>query len=314
MKSFTQFFNKLKYLDRIILESKNNNKLVNDYINSLNEKGYVIIENFIKEELLSEVLNIYYKALEEEKNFELPCLGQSLINENKHKNLIENYFRYPPNELLKLGIGFDSSFFNSYDECINKFNPSTLKLYLNYVPELFNLWLNDLLLAVIEGYMGLRPYLLEAYIRRNFPAKYKVMNHFWHRDTNHKNYLVKAFIFLSDCDIDKGPHEYISGTITDLKLHGKIYYSDEEVDSVYNVNSICRIKSIVKAGTVILEDTRGLHRATIPISGFRDLGYAVFVPLSKIDKKSSPLYKIPIEDYNKLSELQRSYIPSQNIE
>ena len=34
--------------------------------------------------------------------------------------------------------------------------------------------------------------------------------------------------------------------------------------------------SNVKAGTIIIEDTRGLHKAGIPKRDYRDLGFAVF--------------------------------------
>jgi len=161
--------------------------------------------------------------------------------------------------------------------------------------------------------MGLRPYLIEAYLRRNFPAKYKVMNHFWHRDTNHPIFLLKAFIFLSDCKITTGPHEYISGSINDLRISGKTYYTEEEISNVYPKDSKNRILSIVKAGTIIIEDTRGLHKATIPQEGFRDLGFAVFFPLSFLPKKIKPYYNINTNDYQKLSNRQKSYIPSNNI-
>jgi hypothetical protein len=173
--------------------------------------------------------------------------------------------------------------------------------------------LNEEILKIIDTYMGLRPHLVEAYLRRNFPAKYKVMNHFWHRDTNHPEFLLKAFIFLSDCKITNGPHEYVSGSIQDRRLDGKPYFLDKEVDSLYPDDSSNRIKSVVKAGTVILEDTRGLHRATIPKEGFRDLGFAIFMPLSKFSKTFEPLYKIHESAYSKLTEYQKSFIPKQNI-
>ena len=104
------------------------------------------------------------------------------------------------------------------------------------------------------------------------------MNHHWHRDTNNKFFLLKAFLFLNDCTLKNGPHNYIKGSHKDLSLNGKVYYSNEEVEKNYDTKTDL-ILSEVKAGTLIIEDTRGLHRAGIPLEGHRDLMYGIFFPL-----------------------------------
>ena len=43
-----------------------------------------------------------------------------------------------------------------------------------------------------------------------------------------------------------------------------MYYSDEEIDDVWPISSPNHITSEVPAGTIIIEDTRGLHKAGIP--------------------------------------------------
>ena len=201
----------------------------------------------------------------------------------------------------------------SYDQVVNEFQPSTLKTYIPDTQDFFKLWLRPEILQVIEAYMGLRPRLVEAYLRRNFPASHRVMNHSWHRDINNKDYLVKVFIFLSDCQLHHGPHEYIAGSIQDAKLEGKKYYTDEEVDNIYPEGSKNRIQSVVKAGTIIIEDTRGLHRAKIPEKEFRDLGYAIFFPIRIFYKYKTPYYTISEEVLNSLNKVQQSYIPKEFI-
>lgn len=310
MNAKVKLKNLVKYFNRYFLKKKEVNDITQERVKSLKEKGYLVLENFFSGDDLLGLQKKYKEELETKYNFELPCLSQSLIDEVKHKELIDKYFKYDPSDLVKYGITFDKKDFSSYEEVLNKYKPSTLKTYLTNIPSFFSTWLNEEILDVIEEYMGLRPHLMEAYLRRNFPAKYKVMNHFWHRDTNHPNYLLKAFIFFSDCKITTGPHEYISGSIEDSRVSGKPYYSEDEINQVYPPESKERIRSIVKAGTVIIEDTRGLHRATIPQEGFRDLGFAVFVPQSVLSKKTKPLYGIPKEYYQKLSNRQKSYIPN----
>lgn len=306
--------NKIKYFDRYSFAfNAKNDSFIDSKVKELKQKGFVILEEFIPKTNLLEFQDEYRDILEKKLKFETPCLSQTLIDPVKHDSQIKNYFKYKPSELVNFGLTFDKSNLSGYEEALAKYRPSTLKTYLTDIPSFYSLWLDERLLNIVEGYMGLRPHLVEAYLRRNFPAKYKVMNHFWHRDTNHPDFLLKAFIFFSDCKITNGPHEYISGSISDLTVSGKPYYTDEEVDLVYPPNSQKRVKSVVKAGTVILEDTRGLHRATIPEEGYRDLGFAVFLPLSKFSNPLAPMYHIPKNSFENLSSYQKSYIPKQNI-
>ena len=70
--------------------------------------------------------------------------------------------------------------------------------------------------------------------------------------------------------------------------------------------------SKVPAGTIIIEDTRGLHKAGIPVKSFRDLGYVVFMPVNFF-KKPKNLYSITKSTYQKLTTTQKLFIPKQNI-
>jgi hypothetical protein len=305
----------LKYFDRII-KTDITDVVQLERIDSLKKHGYVIMEDFIKPERLGEMQADYRSVLEKECKFELPCLAQTKIDEDGHSDIIDNYFRFHPQDLSLRGLTFDQEDVVDYESVLAKFKPSSLKTSLTDLPNFIGIWLDKELLEIIEGYLGMKPYLVEAYVKRNFPAKYRVMNHFWHRDTNNPDYVVKAFVFLSDCTITTGPHEYIAGSIEDLRLSGKPYFADEEVDALYPSGSPERVKSVVKAGTVIIEDTRGLHRAVTPEEGFRDLGFAVFVPVSQFSKFKSAIrgnarryYEIGLEKYSKLTEWQKSYIP-----
>lgn len=306
---------RIKYFDRII-KTDSNDVIQLERIESLKKHGYVIMKDFIKPDRLDEMQAEYRSALEKKCKFELPCLAQTKINEGSHSDIIDNYFRFHPDELALRGLTFDHGDFDDYESVLTKFRPSSLKTSLTDLPDFITTWLDEEMLEIIEGYLGMKPYLIEAYVKRNFPAKYRVMNHFWHRDTNNPDYVVKAFVFLSDCTIKTGPHEYVAGSIEDLRLSGKPYFNDEEVDSLYPPGFAERVKSVVTAGTVIIEDTRGLHRAVTPEEGFRDLGFAVFVPVSKFSKLKTAIrgttrhyYKIDIEQYSKLTERQKSYIP-----
>jgi hypothetical protein len=134
------------------------------------------------------------------------------------------------------------------------------------------------------------------------------MNHYWHRDINHNFHLLKMFVFLSDCTIETGPHEFIQGSHSNHNiLNGQRYYKDEQIDELYPPSHKNRILSIVKAGTVVIENTHGLHRATIPRAGHRDLGFGVFMPIPSFYRHKN--YHFPKETYDSLSPMQRAFIP-----
>lgn len=301
------------YLGRHSERMDSSDRLLQSRIETLRQKGFLILENFIEPVVLGNLQKKIKTVLEESFEFETPSIAQSRIHPETHKKEIENYFLSTLKEWENLGITFSRSEMKSYDQILSEFQPSTLKWYVMKEELFAHLWLNKELLKIVESYMGLRPYLQEAYLRRNFPAKYRVMNHFWHRDRNHPDYLLKAFFFFTDCKLENGPHEYIAGSVQDRSLDGKPYYDDSEVDALYPVGSENRIQSIVKAGTVVIEDTRGLHRAMVPETGFRDLGFAVFLPKPFFKPWGTPLYKIDNTTFNSLDNIQKQYIPNKFI-
>lgn len=276
------------------------------------DQGYIKIDGSTSKDSLSRINETLLNGFETNCSFEQPTLGQSLINEDKdsHKELIKNYFYADQKKLIAEDLTFISDQYSNYDEMKERFNPSSLKLMLKNSHEFYQTILDDNILDWVEAYMGFKPILIESYVRRNFSAKYKVMNHFWHRDTNHDEHLLKAFFFFTDCKEENGPHWYISGSHKNNILKGKRYYDDLDVENYPNYDNKL-VKSIVKKGTTIIEDTRGLHKAGMPSSGYRDLGYAVFLP--KTLKDQSGYYKISKDVFQSLSPRAKRYIPSGNI-
>jgi len=244
-------------------------------VNDLEKHGFLVFENFIDEENITKIQEFVNLKLEN-LDFETPCVGQNLIDESLHQHLIANNFLLTPNDALKEGIAFTKNQVKSYQEVKEKYNPSSLKISVTDNASIMKAILDKRLLAIIENYFGFTPILKEAYLRRNFCADFKIMNHFWHRDKN-SPFLLKAFLFITDCDEYNGPHNYVSGSHNEKIFTKEKYYSDKEIE--HNPVLKNRIhKSVVKAGTLILEDTRGLHKAGVPSDGYRDLAFAVFTP------------------------------------
>ena len=278
----------------------------NHHINNLRNDGFVLIENFLDEKTLTTLQKEFEDSLHH-LNFDTPCLAQSQIDPIKHKLLISNFLLGSDAELEKAGVMFRKDDAISYQQVIDDFKPSTLTTQMLEYSECYRkIWLDPYILGIVSSYLGLIPHLSEAYVRRNFPASYKTMNHYWHRDLN-SSHLLKVFVFLSDCNEKNGPHEYISGTHKQYEiLNGKRYFHDEEVDKLFPLGHPRRKTSIVKAGSVIIEDTRGVHRAKLPENGWRDLGYMVFMPLRPFYPYQN--FKFPIKAYNRLNSLQKMFI------
>jgi hypothetical protein len=277
-------------------------------INAIETDGCVIFDSYIPEEKLKTMQLELNQALIN-LQFNTPCLAQNKIDPNIHEDLINNHMLATPQQLEEQGVTFDKSQAINYKQVLTDFHPSTLTVPMLEMSTTYQqIWTDPFILGIIAAYLGIVPKLTEAYVRRNFPANYRSMNHYWHRDINHNFHLLKMFVFLSDCTIETGPHEFIKGSHTNLKiLNGQRYYQDAQINKIYPPSHENRVLSTVKAGTVIIENTQGLHRATIPKTAYRDLGFGVFMPIPPLYRHKN--YHFPKDAYQALSAFQKAFIP-----
>ena len=280
-------------------------------LETLREKGYVIFDHLVGTREFLRLSDHVRSLFEIELKFRTPCLSQKLIDQELHKNLIHKNFKAPLEDLRAGGLLFESTDVKTYDQVIRDYAPSTLTLDIPSQKQFFDVWLDSRVIEVISGYMGFVPIMREAFIRRNFPCNYTVMNHKWHRDTNHRSHLLKAFVFFTDCDLETGAHHYVPSSINDPRFRDGKYYEDDEIDDAFPPEEGKQMTSNVPAGTIILEDTRGLHKAGIPVHSYRDLGFSVFVPNSFLHY-DSPHYSVDLRTYGDLTDFQQQFIPKRN--
>ena len=283
-----------------------------DLVNQLRTTGFVVLDHLVGSSDIIKLKGKLDKKIEHEFDLKFPCLAQSKIDQNRDRDLIAENFLTSTDELNKRGLTFSRDDIQSYEQMIDIFQPSTLTVSMPSESAFYSLWLDKTVMNIVSNYMGFYPYLTEAYIRRNFPCRYPVMNHNWHRDTNHETHLLKAFMFFTDCDIDTGAHHYIAGSINDARFRDKAYYTDDEINSAWPTGSENHMVSKVKAGTIIIEDTRGLHKAGIPKKAYRDLGFAVFLPPNMF-RKSRPLYHIQQSAFDHLTQERNYSFPHQTL-
>lgn len=284
-----------------------------DQLASLRSQGYVAFDHLVGTDRLAQLQEDLKQRIEHDLDFEYPCLAQTRIDPERDADMIASNFLATNAQLKARDLTFERADAKSYDQVVTEFEPSSLKTFLPDTPQWLGTWLDPAILPIVEAYMGFRPELTEAYIRRNFPAKFVVMNHAWHRDRNHPTHLLKAFIFLNDCTLENGPHHYISGSVQDRRMDGQNYFSEEDVRTLYPAGGKNDVVSVVPAGTIILEDTRGLHKAGMPNAGYRDLGFVTFLPPIALAKRA-PLYTVSRGALEGLSAAQAAYIPKANIQ
>tara|TARA_X000000950_G_scaffold238734_1_gene290934 strand:- start:116 stop:1063 length:948 start_codon:yes stop_codon:yes gene_type:complete len=288
------------------------NPSVDAAVSQLRDIGFVKLDHLVGSPVFDDMKASLNQRIEKDFEFNLPCLAQTKIDNDRDQDLIAKNFLTSNDQLVERNLTFCRDDVSSYDQMLADFQPSSLTLPILSDPMYYNLWLDPMVMEIVSSYIGFVPHMTEAYTRRNFPSSYKIMNHNWHRDTNHDKYLVKAFIFFTDCDIDTGAHHYIAGSIHDSRFRDKVYFTDQEIHSAWPYGSDDHIISTVPAGTIIIEDTRGLHKAGIPNRDYRDLGFAIFMP-PNIFRPSRPLYYIKQSSHYELSAMQKAFIPNKNI-
>ncbi|MFA6901893.1 MAG: phytanoyl-CoA dioxygenase family protein [Gallionellaceae bacterium] len=95
---------------------------------------------------------------------------------------------------------------------------------------------------------------------------------YYHFDMDRPKWL-KFFIYLTDVTTDNGPHTFISGSqqtggIPDTMLKkGYARLTDEEVEQHYDREKV--VEFAAPRGTIIAEDTRGLHKGKHVAQGDR---------------------------------------------
>jgi hypothetical protein len=134
---------------------------------------------------------------------------------------------------------------------------------------------NATLVAIVRKYLGAEPILWLTQLRRTFPPSDHPVNlrpaldrkpgqydfHDFHYDT-HDFKALTAFVYLTDVNLDSGPHMIIPGSHKNktLKDLAHICFSDDVAQRIFHN----KIKVILgNKGLVFLEDTSSYHKAAV---------------------------------------------------
>ena len=236
---FSYFTNK-KITQEITNEGLNEINLLKINQN-LNQNGYHVIENFLPEKICEEIENHLLSN-------KLIARGTDMINEEK-----EIYY--------------------------DPLNPSAIiyemdKDKIFQLESIQSLIFNQFLLKISENYFKSVP--LFDHISLTLSAKSKVPDsksaQKFHFDLDRPKWL-KYFIYLNDVDENNGPHYFVPATHKnfgikyEIRSKGYSRIDDELIEKHYS-----NIKKITgKKGTLIIEDTRGLHKGSVVKDNHRSI-------------------------------------------
>lgn len=212
---------------------KYDEKTLSNYQEILKNNGYVILDNI----LTFDQVDSFVKDFKEIEGF---YTSDKVIKSKKQSLNIQNpesvKFYYLAQDIInnKLfqKILFDSSFINFAQS------------YLNSYPVIDN----------ISAWWS-------------FPTAKPDKNaaQWWHFDMERPKWL-KFFFFMTDCNFETGAHSFVKGSHKNngikwnLRKKGYERIADEEVNNYYKKEDIIQIEA--KRGSLLIEDTRGLHKGS----------------------------------------------------
>tara|TARA_B100000959_G_C14935159_1_gene605426 strand:- start:705 stop:1643 length:939 start_codon:yes stop_codon:yes gene_type:complete len=255
-----RFFFAFPFIRNFVLHKKNFIKVTSqEYFFSETNNKTIIDElinigfhkNKLKEEIINEIINLF----------------QNNDFTYKYKNPNKDYVSEIPNNLNLNEIIKESSkrkishLMISFDQ--NKKN------ILNEMAK------SNFFLSVAKNYLNSTKVTLRTHCYITNPIEINEQEkkdnaQYFHYDCDYKKFL-KIFIYLTDVDVNSGPHVFIPFSHTKKKLKHLCAerLDDEIIDQNYKENG--KEIFIGEKGAIIFEDTFGFHKGVTPINKSRAL-------------------------------------------
>lgn len=214
-------------------------------VKQLNQKGYAVFPNALNKEMLEYFTNFGFK-----QNASVRPMEASDHSKPRQKARV--------NLEKPLAIRYD------FDEGL-----------LVNDPVVQSLMADKSLLAVAQEYLGSAPYsdVTGMWWHTDFSDEPNPeAATMWHFDMDRVKWL-KYFFYITDVTTETGPHCFVEGTHQTNGIPSKILkqgyarITDQEVSECFDKQQI--IEFIAQKGTLIIEDTRGLHKGKAVIKGAR---------------------------------------------
>ena len=168
--------------------------------------------------------------------------------------------------------------------------------WLSTFEEIFEISSDPVLLSIVNKYLGVPPIFntpvsfLNSYKKVKKQRELSDAAQLYHHDM-HRMGFVKMFVYLTDVDMESGPHTLIKGTHRDRP--NKLWSDGRHADAVIEQTGILKdeVKIEGKAGTIFLVDTSALHKGSHPTANSRLMAQVQYTnslfgrPLAATDNK-----------------------------
>ena len=212
---------------------------------------------------------------------------KNMFNKNKCNNILDilnnkNFINRNNNEIKKLDLLKNNKniwWIHNYLDLLN-------------IEIIQNIITSEYLLKIAENYLGCNPIFHNILFWASYPGEIEQTQKF-HQDFDDIKFL-KIFIYLNDVNINNGPHVYVKNSIKNIDIIKKenSKLSERYDDNIINNNFKNDIVNITgNIGSMIFEDTHGIHKGTNVIEGKRFVLQLVY--------GSSTLYYLKNNNYKK---------------
>jgi ectoine hydroxylase-related dioxygenase (phytanoyl-CoA dioxygenase family) len=175
------------------------------------------------------------------------------------------------NDFLKIEGHYTSdSNLKSHKKILDINNPESVKFYYNSQDVINNTNVHKILfdcsiISFSQLYLNSYPVIDNVSAWWSFPSAQPDKNaaQWWHFDLDRPKWL-KFFFFLTDCSIENGAHSFVRGSHKNngipwsLRKKGYVRLDDNDVEKKFSKKDI--IDMSATKGSLLIEDTRGLHK------------------------------------------------------
>lgn len=235
--------------------------LSNDIINFFVSKRPRHI--FFNEALLSRYNENSIKSYQEKLKKNGYIIFENILNDSEINNLISEFKK-------KNGFYLSDGKGTSIKQKLNFNDPKSVKFFYSAqdvidTNSFHKILFDPSLIQFSQNYLNSYPVIDNVSAWWSFPAAKPDKNaaQWWHFDLERPKWL-KFFFFLTDCTAETGAHCFVKGSHKNngvkwsLRKKGYSRLSDQEIEKNYKKDEIITLTA--KKGSLLVEDTRGLHK------------------------------------------------------
>lgn len=167
---------------------------------------------------------------------------------------------------------------------------------LTTIPEILDIANNSKILEAVQEFLGAAPTISNINMWWSISGKKEAEQaQLFHRDVDDFKFC-KLFVYLTDVEMENGPHVYVEGSSVSKKLRKIKRYQDSEIYNAFGKDAVKYFTA--PKGSSFIVDTYGFHKGLLPKEGKRLL-LQVQYSLSPIGIENYEPIDIGSHDYNK---------------